>query len=97
MGVRMWNQFEGNLPLLAPSGYVAEVNAECNGCGICAEGTCKFNAISMSEDGLIAIISMAKCMGCGVCEDACPVEALHLRRELSKGDPLDLDELKAQL
>jgi ferredoxin len=36
-------------------------------------------------------------MGCGVCEDACPVEALHLRREPSKGDPLDLDELKAQL
>jgi ferredoxin len=94
MGVRMWNQFEGNLPLLAPSGYVAEVNEECNGCGICAEDTCKFNAISMSEDGLTAVISMAKCMGCGVCEDACPVEALHLRRELSKGDPLDLDELK---
>jgi NAD-dependent dihydropyrimidine dehydrogenase PreA subunit len=97
MGVRMWNLMEGNLPLLAPSGYVAEVTEECNGCGVCADGTCKFSALSMSEDGQTVFVNEQKCMGCGVCEDVCPVEALYLRREPSKGDPLDLDELKQQL
>ncbi len=94
MGVRMWKLMEGTLPLLAPSGYVAEVNEDCDGCGFCAEDTCTFSAISMSEDGQVAVVDMNKCMGCGVCEDVCPVDALHLRREPSKGDPLDLDELK---
>jgi ferredoxin len=94
MGVRMWNLLEGKLPLLAPSGYVAEVGDDCNGCGLCADGLCNFSAISLSEDGQTAVIDMEKCMGCGVCEDQCPVEALHLRREPAKGDPLDLDELK---
>jgi ferredoxin len=94
MGVRMWNLMEGKLPLLAPSGYVAEVGEDCNGCGICADDVCNFSAISLSDDGQRAVIEMGKCMGCGVCEDLCPVEALHLRREPAKGDPLDLDELK---
>jgi Pyruvate/2-oxoacid:ferredoxin oxidoreductase delta subunit len=96
MGVRMWNQFEGQLPLLAPSGYVAEVTDECNGCEECAHGKCNFFAIKMSADGVTAIIDEAKCMGCGVCEAACPIDAIHLRREPSKGDPLDLAVLKAQ-
>lgn len=96
MGVRMWNQFGGQLPLLAPSGYVAEVTDECNGCGECAEGTCNFFAIRMSEDGVTAVIDETKCMGCGVCEAVCPIDAIHLRREPGKGDPLDLAALKAQ-
>jgi ferredoxin len=96
-GVKMWNLLGGAVPLLAPSGYVAEVNEECNGCGLCADGTCKFAAISLGENGGSVVINRDKCMGCGVCEDVCPLEALHLRREPSKGDPLDLDELKAQL
>jgi Pyruvate/2-oxoacid:ferredoxin oxidoreductase delta subunit len=96
-GVKMWNLLGGAVPLLVSSGYVAEVNEDCNGCGLCADGTCKFNAISLSENGGSASINMDKCMGCGVCEDVCPVEALHLRLEPSKGDPLDLDVLKAQL
>jgi len=37
-----------------------------------------------------------QCMGCGVCEDVCAPDAIHMRREPSKGDPLDLAELKAQ-
>jgi len=86
----MWNQFEGQLPLLAPSGYVAEVTDECNGCGDCAKGKCNFLAIKMSADGVTAIIDEAKCMGCGVCEAVCPIDAIQMRREPSKGDPLDL-------
>jgi ferredoxin len=34
-------------------------------------------------------------MGCGICEDVCLVEAISLRREPSKGEPLDLEELLA--
>lgn len=95
LGVKMWNLLGGTVPLLAPSGYVAEVNAECNGCGLCATTHCKFNAIAMSDDGMTAVIDDGKCMGCGVCESVCPVEALHLRRDPAKGDPLDMDELRA--
>lgn len=89
----MWNLMGGALPLLAPSGYVCEVTDDCNGCGVCAENVCSFHAISMDGDGEKAIINFEKCMGCGVCETSCPVDALHLRREPAKGDPLDLDEL----
>ena len=32
-------------------------------------------------------------MGCGVCTDMCLEEATDSRRESSKGDPLDLEEL----
>jgi Pyruvate/2-oxoacid:ferredoxin oxidoreductase delta subunit len=94
MGVKMWNLLEGAVPLLAPSGYVAEVDEDCTGCGLCADSTCNFSAISLTEDGQKAVIDLNKCMGCGVCEDLCSVGALHLRREPTKGDPLDLDELK---
>jgi len=93
MGVKMWNLMGGTLPLLAPSGYVCEVSDDCNGCGVCAENVCSFHAISMDGDGEKAIVNLEKCMGCGVCETSCPVDALHLRREPAKGDPLDLDEL----
>jgi len=93
-GIKMWNLMEGALPLLAPSGYVSEVSDECNGCGSCAENTCHFQAISLDEDGQKAVINLQKCMGCGVCVDVCPVGAVSLRREPSKGDPLDIEELK---
>lgn len=96
MGVRMWNLMEGRLPLLAPSGYVATVGVDCNGCGICADDQCKFSALGMSADGKTAVVDLATCMGCGVCEQVCPVEAIHLQRDAAKGDPLDLDELKRQ-
>jgi ferredoxin len=95
LGVRMWNMLGGTVPILAPSGYVAEVNDDCNGCAACAGKTCNFNAISMDEKNQKAVIDLAKCMGCGVCVDVCPAKAIQLRREASKGDPLDLDMLKS--
>lgn len=96
MGVRMWNLLEGALPMIAPSGYVSEVSDDCNACGACAEDTCPFNAISMDDQVQKAVIDLTKCMGCGVCEDVCPIGAISLRREPSKGEPLDIEELKSQ-
>ena len=49
----------------------------------------------MDEKEQKAVIDLAKCMGCGVCVDVCPAKAITLRREPSKGDPLDLDALKS--
>jgi Pyruvate/2-oxoacid:ferredoxin oxidoreductase delta subunit len=96
LGIRMWNQLAGTIPLIASSGYVAEVNDDCNACGLCADKTCNFNAISMDEKAQKAAIDLAKCMGCGVCVDVCTRKSIQLRREPSKGDPLDVDALKNQ-
>ncbi len=90
LGVKMWNQLEGSIPILAPSGYLAHVGDDCNGCGSC-DNCCPFNALSMDDE--MAVIDQAKCMGCGVCEDVCPIGAISLKREPSKGEPLDLAEL----
>ncbi len=96
LGIRMWNLLEGTAPILAPSGYVAQVNDDCVGCRICVdEHACHFNAISMNEEGDRALINFDKCMGCGVCEKVCPEGAIGIKRDLAKGDPLDLDELLA--
>jgi TPP-dependent indolepyruvate ferredoxin oxidoreductase alpha subunit len=52
-------------PMLASSGYLAQVDADlCAACGTCAD-SCQFAAISI-DDGF-AHIDAAACMGCGVC------------------------------
>lgn len=77
-------------PMLAASGYVAQVDAEaCAACGLCADG-CPFGAISI---GASAVVDEATCMGCGVCVSRCPQEALLLARDDRKGVPLELDAL----
>lgn len=80
---------------LAPSGYVSQVSDDCNGCGVCVDA-CNFEAISLDDGGEKAVINLEKCMGCGVCEDTCPIGAISLRREPSKGDPLDIEAMKSQ-
>ena len=87
-----WNTFEGAVPMLAPSGFIAEINEECIGCGDCVDA-CQFHAISLNEDGDAAVVSEIKCMGCGVCEGVCTNEAITLERAPSKGDPMDIDEM----
>ncbi|MBN1640820.1 MAG: 4Fe-4S binding protein [Anaerolineae bacterium] len=78
-------------PMLAPSGYVSEVDGErCIGCGVCAE-YCQFGAISV-PDGR-AVVDVAACMGCGVCVAKCEQGAMALVREPSKGEPLEIETL----
>jgi len=81
-------------PMLASSGYVAQVDADlCAGCGTCADD-CPFTAISV-DDGF-ARIDAAACMGCGVCVTHCPQEAIDLVREPTKGEPLEIQEFMAR-
>ena len=95
VGVQMWNILGGSIPILAPSGYLAHVGDYCNGCGECVD-TCHFKAISIDENEQKAVVDSAKCMGCGVCEDICSIGAITLERDLSKGEPLDIEELMSQ-
>jgi heterodisulfide reductase subunit A-like polyferredoxin len=87
------NAHRNGTPMLASSGYVAQVDAElCAACGTCAD-YCQFAAISV-DDGLARIDAFA-CMGCGVCVAHCPQEAISLRRDPAKGEPLEIQKLIA--
>jgi ferredoxin len=88
------NAHRKGTPMLASSGYVAQVDAElCAGCGSCAD-VCQFAAI-LVDDGL-ARIDGAACMGCGVCVAQCPQEAIALVRDPAKGEPLEIQKLIAR-
>ena len=81
-------------PMIASSGYVAQVDEGlCAGCGECAD-VCQFAAISV-DDGF-ARIDAVTCMGCGVCVSRCPLEAIYLVREPAKGEPLEIQKLIAR-
>jgi len=81
------------VPMLASSGYVAEVDpSECVACGSCQE-RCQFGAISVNGH---AVVDAAECMGCGVCVSQCPQDAMSLVRDESRGVPLELDVLMRQ-
>ena len=75
------------IPMVASSGYVAQVDETlCTGCSTCEEA-CPFEAIQMNET---AIVNREVCMGCGVCVGQCPNEAMSLVRDERKGMPLDI-------
>jgi heterodisulfide reductase subunit A-like polyferredoxin len=74
-------------PLMASSGYVAQVDATlCVGCDTCKDA-CAFNAISV--DGT-ASVKWEACMGCGVCVGQCPNKAMSLVRDEKKGVPFEI-------
>ncbi|MDZ7579704.1 MAG: 4Fe-4S binding protein [Deltaproteobacteria bacterium] len=74
-------------PMLAASGYVAQVDETlCEACATCVD-TCPFDSIQVN--GLV-IVNWETCMGCGVCVGQCPNEAMSLIRDERKGIPLDV-------
>jgi Pyruvate/2-oxoacid:ferredoxin oxidoreductase delta subunit len=81
-------------PMIISSGYVAQPTVElCAGCGECAD-FCQFEAIAVRNGH--ATVDGAACMGCGVCVAKCPQTALELRREPSRGEPLEIRALMAE-
>jgi len=78
------------VPMIAASGFVAQVNpALCAACGQCATA-CPFHAIQV--DG-VSRVDWERCMGCGVCVGQCPNNAITLERDTRKGIPLDVTQL----
>ena len=83
--------YRNNIPMLAPSGYIAEIDYEkCKSCGLCAR-KCPFVAISLKSDRID--VDYEKCMGCGVCVSKCPNQAIELQVCPDKGEPLDIRKL----
>ncbi len=76
------------IPMLASSGYVAQVDEDaCNACNTCKE-YCQFDALGFVNGS--REVDEELCMGCGVCVTKCPQEAITLRSEPSKGVPLEI-------
>ncbi len=85
------NAHHNGTPMLASSGYVAQVDEdECVACGVCAD-VCQFDALALGDDAIT--VDRAACMGCGVCVSHCPQDALSLLRDLTKGEPLEIHAL----
>lgn len=78
------------VPMVASSGYVAQVDADqCQACGTC-EQACPFDAIRVNGT---AHVVWESCMGCGVCAGQCPEGAIVLLADERKGQPLDVHAL----
>jgi ferredoxin len=87
--------WRNGIPMLASSGYISRVDEEsCLGCGVCAD-LCQFGALSLSAG--LAVVDAARCMGCGVCVSSCAQEALSLVRDPSRGEPLEIHKLVADI
>lgn len=74
-------------PMLASSGYIAQVDrSRCEACGKCAT-VCPFGAVAVETT---PVVKWERCMGCGVCESQCPHQAMSLVRDEKKGLPFDV-------
>ena len=82
------NAHNNGTPMLASSGFIAQVDEDlCVSCDNCAE-YCQFGALEM--DDLMMSVSYENCMGCGVCIDKCHQEAIKLVADEKKGVPLEI-------
>jgi ferredoxin len=87
----------GGVPMIASSGYVAQIaeNA-CTGCGLCQE-VCPFRAVHLEASAsgkLVARVDEGKCMGCGACEARCQFGVPILIRDRRKPIPMDIAALE---
>lgn len=83
---------QNHIPMLASSGYVAQIDREfCLDCGTCHE-YCQFSALGF-DDHYTTMVNYELCMGCGVCVSKCPSDSISLRLEPTKGVPLVVSEL----
>ncbi len=88
------NAHRHGTPMLASSGYVAEIDPSlCRECGKCVR-VCPFDALS--KNGSI-LMDSEKCMGCGLCMEACRYDAIHLVRVEARGEPLEIQKLISNL
>jgi ferredoxin len=71
-------------------GVKVTVNDDCNGCGICVEEACIFQAVTI-EDG--RALMNDECRACGRCASLCPEEAV----EITIDDPAFLDKIIERL
>jgi Pyruvate/2-oxoacid:ferredoxin oxidoreductase delta subunit len=79
-----------DVPMVASSGYVAEVDEmSCIACHDC-EAACPFDAITIYAK---STVNWEKCMGCGVCEVFCEMDAVTLLADERKGIPLDVRQI----
>jgi len=86
---------QSGTPMLASSGYVAQVDEDqCVACGLCAD-YCQFEALSLNDNAIT--INRAAGMGCGACVSHCPQDALSLHRDPGKGEPLEIQNLMQQV
>ena len=77
-----------DIPMMASSGYVAEIDSSlCTSCGACVDA-CPFDALSVVKGK--STMNWDMCMGCGVCTSKCPEGAISLIRDEKKGIPLDV-------
>jgi ferredoxin len=82
--------FRNGTPMLASSGYVAQIDEDhCIACGTC-EDNCPFEAITVNE---YAVVDFDRCMGCGICVTKCDEEASELVLSPEKGPPLAIRDL----
>jgi heterodisulfide reductase subunit A-like polyferredoxin len=85
---------QNGTPMLASSGFIAQVDrTACMGCGDC-QAYCQFNAVSIGDE--FARVDYDACMGCGVCESHCEQGAITLIQDESKGIPLEIMALIQQ-
>lgn len=85
------NAHQRGKPMLASSGYIAQVDrANCISCETC-QSYCQFGALRL-VNGLTRV-DKELCMGCGICVSKCEVGAISLCLEPAKGIPLEITDL----
>ncbi len=95
-GLQLGAMLDKGVSNMIPSGYSVVLDRDkCTSCRRCAE-VCMFQAMTFGQDDSL-LYERSACMGCGLCIENCQAEALSLSRDETKGDPLDMDELRRRL